>query len=279
MYERVPGHQLALVESNNNPSTASTTNLPIDSIAFASTMASNYFQQLPSSPTAPLASTHTTGDLPSPNPWSSNSGLSDDFASFAYSSSSPSTAPFASSSSSSSISSQVFPTQSTSSASPPALPLNNGLNSAFADDSVSSILDASHSNMESGNYFFDSTARSKDATGGDNLHISPTSSIGTSHQSNNNNNNNNNNNGHSANGGGAKYNSNNKPRYLDVPSLGGLRNLQVLEVRVSSLLRCAEACLQETSFVCLSANFLRVSSLCVQVTFRFCIFSLPSSAS
>lgn len=36
---------------------------------------------------------------------------------------------------------------------------------------------------------------------------------------------------------------------------------KVLEVRVSSILRCAEACLQETSFQCLSANFERVCQL------------------
>jgi hypothetical protein len=36
---------------------------------------------------------------------------------------------------------------------------------------------------------------------------------------------------------------------------------RVLEVRVSSVLRCSEACLQETSFQCLSANFERVCQL------------------
>jgi hypothetical protein len=36
---------------------------------------------------------------------------------------------------------------------------------------------------------------------------------------------------------------------------------KVLEVYVSSLLRCAEACLRETAFPCLSANFDRVSLL------------------
>ena len=35
---------------------------------------------------------------------------------------------------------------------------------------------------------------------------------------------------------------------------------KVQEIRASSLLRCAEACLQETSFPCLSANFQRVRS-------------------
>lgn len=36
---------------------------------------------------------------------------------------------------------------------------------------------------------------------------------------------------------------------------------KVQEIRASSLLRCAEACLQENSFPCLSANFQRVRSL------------------
>lgn len=46
---------------------------------------------------------------------------------------------------------------------------------------------------------------------------------------------------------------------------------KIIEVRVSSLLRCVEACLQEKSFNCLAANFERVS--CIPLL-SYCFFSV-----
>lgn len=217
VYERVPGHQLALIEStSNNQQSSSTSSSNIDALTglLSSTSSNNFIQS--SSPSYTTDYSSSSSPPSSINSWT-NSPYSDTDYSFPFSSPLPSAATVPSFISSAST-----------------VPSSSG--HTFSNN-PSSYLDSSASLESNGNYFFDSAGRSKESLPSNSRDKHETFDR------------------HNSNG---KFSS--KPRYLDVPSLGGLRNLQVLDVRVSSLLRCAEACLQETSFLCLSANFLRVRS-------------------